>query len=247
MASEPGYEGFGSEMMGEGPRRSRMSSCLMGCLIVMGIGLVLAIVVGFWVSRNWRDWVADFSTGAIQQGIDAWDLPEQEKQEVRAQVDRVVDAFREGRLSGEQLALIMQKLVDSPLMTTITVAVAERAYLDKSGLTDEEKADGRQALKRFVRGVVDKKIDKGSSDAVMAHIADREPNGEWQFRKQVSDADLKAFLAAAQAEADKAEIPAEPEDIDPSAELKRIVDEALNEAETPAEGAPAADGGGDGS
>lgn len=245
MATGSQYEGFGGETMGEEPRRSRWSTCLTGCLIVMGIGLVLAIVVGFWVSRNLRGWLASGATEVIRQGIDASDLPAEERQQILAQVERVAVAFRDERLSYEQLGSIMTKLVDSPLMTSIAVGAVEKMYFDKSGLSEEEKAAGRQDLKRFVRGMVDNKINEQAVDAVMQHIADRQPNGEWKVREQVTDEQLRAFLAAAKAEADKAGIAAEPEDVDPSDEIKRIVDEALNEQEPPPAEADGPDENGD--
>ena len=246
MATDPRFDPTGGEMMAEEPRRSRFSTCLSGCLLVLGIVLLLGVIAGFWIWNNWRDWVADFASQAIEQGIDAWDLPAQEKQEVQAQVDRVIGAFRDERLSAEQLATIMSKLVDSPLMTTMVAVAVDKMYLEKSGLSDEEKAAGRQDLKRFVRGVVDDKIDQQATDEVMVHIADHHGD-QWQLREHVSDADLRAFLAAAKDQADKAEIPAEPEEIDPSDEIKRIVDEAMGEAigeqeaEPPAETEPQAE------
>jgi hypothetical protein len=62
----------------------------------------------------------------------------------------------------------------------------------------------------------------------MQHIATRGSNGEWQLRENLTDEELRAFLAAAKAEADKAEIPAEPAEFDPSDELKKVIDSTLS-------------------
>jgi hypothetical protein len=191
--------------------------------------VVLAVVVGFWISRNWRGWVADFGGQAINQGIDSSDLPPQEKVEVKVQVDRVAKAFRDGQISNEQASAIIKKLVDSPLMPSFVVMAVERKYFDRSKLSDEEKAEGRQSLKRFARGIFDDKIKDKGIDKVMAHVADRKRGGQWQLRSTVSDEDLRAALSEAKAQADAASIPPEPENIDPSDEVKRIVDEALSQ------------------
>ena len=61
----------------------------------------------------------------------------------------------------------------------------------------------------------------------MAHVADRRPNGQWQLRQAVSDEELRAALSEAKAQADAADIPPAPENIDPSDEVKRIIDESL--------------------
>ncbi len=209
--------------------RSKWATCLMGCLIALGIMIILAVFAGVWVSWKWRGWFADFGSQAINQGIDSSDLPAQEKTEVKAQVERVATALRDGQLSGEQARTIVEKLMHSPLMPTLVVAAVDKRYFAKSGLSDDEKAQGRQVLKRFARGMIDKKIDQTGIDAVMAHIADRQPDGSWHPRQQVSDQELRAALSEAKSLADAAGIPAEPQNIDPSDEVKRIIDEALKD------------------
>ena len=51
----------------------------------------------------------------------------------------------------------------------------------------------------------------------------------------MSDEELRAFFKEAKAQADAAQIPPEPEDIDPSDELKRIIDQAMNGRAAPAD------------
>jgi hypothetical protein len=156
-------------------------------------------------------------------------MPAQEKAEVKAQVARVEKAVRDGTLSFEQMGKVFEKLLQSPLMTSFVVAEVEKEYFDRSKLSDDEKAQGRQALKRFTRGLIDQKIDEKALDAVMAHVAERDSNGKWKRRPQVSDDDLRAAINEAKTRADAAGIPAEPENVDPSDEIKRIIDESLNE------------------
>src|SRR5690349_18804437 len=124
-------------------KRSMWQTCLIGCLGMMAIMLVLAVIVGIWVSRHWREWAADLGSQVINQGIDASDLAPQEKVEVKEQVDRVAKAFRSGQISNEQAGRIFKKIMESPLMPMIGVMVVDKQYLEKSGLTAEEKAEGR--------------------------------------------------------------------------------------------------------
>jgi hypothetical protein len=211
-------------------KRSFWQTCLIGCLGVSAVLLLLAVVGGFWVSRHWRGWFADFGSHAINQGIDSSDLPPKEKAEVKEQVDRVAKAFGEGRISNDQASAIIKKLIESPLMPSFVVMAVERNYFDHSKLSDEEKVEGRKSLKRFARGVFDDKIKDSGIDKLLAHVADRKAGGRWQLRSTVSDDDLRAALAEAKAQADAAEIPPEPENIDPSDEVKRIIDEGLKDA-----------------
>ena len=81
--------------------------------------MVIAVLIGFWVSRNLRNWAA---TAAVPKASgkesSSSQLPAQEKQEIMVQVDRVAKAFREKTMSGEQLGELVEKLVQSPLMSS---------------------------------------------------------------------------------------------------------------------------------
>jgi hypothetical protein len=242
MASDPRFDTFGnqpdqdSSQYVDAPRqRSKWHSCLMGCLIVMGIIVVLGVVLGFWVARNLRGWVADFGSQIFDQTIDSAEMAPQEKQEVKVQVERVKKAFQDEQISWGQLGTIMEKLAKSPLMPSLVVGAVEKQYFARSGLSDEEKAQGRKALARFASGAVEHKIDEKGIDAVMSHVADRRgPNG-WQFRNNVTDQELRAAIKEAKSRADAAGVPEEPEKVDPSDVIKRIVDEELKNSEPQAE------------
>jgi hypothetical protein len=161
--------------------------------------------------------------------IDDSALPAQEKVEINEQVDRLATAFRENRISMEQWGEFMNNMAQSPLMTSLVASAVEQMYFAKSGLSAEEKEAGNITLQRFLRGIVDKKIDQRGIDAAMAHVATRRSNGGWEIRQNVSDPELRAFLDTAKSEADKAGIEATPPDFDPSEEFKRIVDEVMQQ------------------
>jgi hypothetical protein len=220
-------------------RKSGWKSCLTGCLIVCVILAVIAILIGVWVGRNVRNWTATGITEVVRQGMASSQLPAQEQQEIMVEVERVSTAFRDGSMSFEQLGLLAEKFAKSPLMTLVVATAIEQGYIAKSGLTAEEKAAGGVTLNRFIRGALDDKIKEPGIDAAMAHVADRDANGAWQLRQKLTDDELKAFLAEAKKQADEAGIPEQPAAIDPSIEVRRIVDEALN-APTPLGSEPAA-------
>jgi hypothetical protein len=221
---------FSAEVEGPAPTdegKSRWQSCLTGCLVVFVILVVVAILIGFWISRNWRDWAATAATEGIRQGISSSHLPAQEQQEIMVEVDRVARGFREKTISGEQLGKLVEKLVQSPLMSLMVASTIDQQFFAKSGLSEEEKVQGRQIVQRFFRGAIDEKIGKAGIDAAMAHVADRDAQGRWKLRDALTDDELRAFLAEAKKQADAAGIPDQPADIDPSGEIKKIVDEAL--------------------
>ncbi len=210
-------------------QRNWMTGCMLGCLAVIVLLLVLGTVATVWISRNWRTWFSAGASQAVGQAIDASELPVEEKDQIKVEADRFFAAFREGRVSTEQFGELVQKFMESPLMTTLVASAAEKKYLDNSGLSDEEKADARVTLQRFLRGAIDEKIDRQSIDVALGHVADKQPDGNWRFRDKVSDEELRAFLAEAKKAADDAQIPEQPEEFDPSDEVKRIIDESMSE------------------
>jgi hypothetical protein len=236
MATEHTFDPYGDQLPER--RRSWLSTCLMGCLIVAIVGVVLAGIAAYWIAQNWRPWLANFVSKNVYIAIDESDLPQKEKDEIKFQVNRVIDAFRGDRISEEQMRQLFQGLTESPILAIFVVQAAEAKYIDPSGLADEEKAEARVTIQRFTRGAVEGKIDQASVDAALEHIADPQENGGWQLRERVTDAELRAFLAVAKAEADKANVPEEPIDFDPSDEIKRIIDKAMGEelAEQPPAG-----------
>ena len=159
MASDPQFGTYPNQtdqhsFQIEEPQRKRSlwQTCLIGCLGVLAVMVVLAVVGGFWISRNWRGWFAGVGSQVINQGIDSSDLPPQEKVEVKVQVERVAKAFREGQISNEQASAIFKKLMESPLMPSFVVMAVERKYFDRSKLSDEEKAEGRQVAQAVRAG-----------------------------------------------------------------------------------------------
>lgn len=210
----------------ERPRNPR-SSCLTGCMIALLVFVALIIIAGVVIWMNWRDWAASIGERAIGEIIAEAQLPAAEQQQIKEQVGRVSAAFRSGQLSTGQLTKLIEKIGQSPLMTSIVASAVNINYISKSGLSDEEKAAATQTIRRFLRGVVDGKIDEASADVAMMYVAVRDSHGSWKLKEQVTDNELREFLTAAKTAADKAQIPAEAHDFDPSDELKRIVDETL--------------------
>jgi hypothetical protein len=212
----------------EKPKRN---SCLVGCLWTAAILIVLMAVAIYLFYTRGRQWIAAAGAQTFKAQINAANLPEEEKQELGVEVDRLADAVGEGRLSTAQIETIVKAVFRSPLAGGIVVAVADAKYFSVSGLTEEERAAGRITLRRFTAGAVDGSIPEQQREAVLAQVAVRGEGDTWRMRDALTDEELRKFLTDAQAAADAAEVEAEPPQVDLSDELKRIVDEALAAAE----------------
>ncbi|MDZ4656340.1 MAG: hypothetical protein SH868_02050 [Bythopirellula sp.] len=220
------------------PERGCMGGCLKGCFMLVLIMVALVAVLGYVVSQNWRGWSASLANMVIGETLEASNLPPQEQQEIRDELDRPLDALQDGTLSIQQFDELAQVIIESPLMPSLAVSMIESHYFNQSTLTPEEKQAGGLALRRFVRGVIDQKIEEAQIEAVISHVADQEANDQWRFREKVSDEDLRRLIATAEQEADKAGVPAQVESVDPSDEIGKIIDAVMGPVEVEPEVAP---------
>jgi hypothetical protein len=228
MSATPVFDPYGDQRQTEKKPRNWFVTCLVGCFIFVAVIIVIIGIGIFWISQNWRR-LSEPGSKMVLQMVNESDLPQQEKDEIEVQVNRVADAIRDGDMSLEQMGEIFEKLTQSPVMITIIVSTAHAKYINQSGLTEDEKAQAKTTVHRFVRGAMDGTIDEPSVEATLQHIGERQPNGGWQLKDRVTDEELRAFLTAARMEADEANVPDEPEAFDPSDEVKQIIDEVMNE------------------
>lgn len=213
------------------PQPASNNGCLWGCLIAGIVGLIVMIVLClgsvYFVTYQTKQLVVSTVRMAIVTGINGSDLTAEDKQQVIVEVDRLVDAYKKGKIDGKDVERIFKELETSPLIPLFVCYGIEKQYLDKSGLTDEEKADARKQLQRLVRGGMDKKIAQSDIEALLKPLQQVGPNGQQQMKPTLTDAEIKTFIAGAKQLADDAEVPDEEFKIDIGDEVKRIVDRGL--------------------
>src|SRR4051812_41162036 len=71
------------------PQRGCFKTCFAGCLIGTVVLLILGAIAVYWFTKNWRGMSSAVVSAAIKQGIEATELPAQEKAEMAVQIDRV--------------------------------------------------------------------------------------------------------------------------------------------------------------
>lgn len=217
---------------------------LLGCLGVGVIGVLLCAGGVFYVQQNADKWVAGLGREVIVATINSSDIPAQEKTEVIAQVDRVVDAYKAREIDQQDLQRILEEFQDSPIFTMIGAWGAEKAYLDTSGLSDEEKTDGRRQIERALRGLLEKKITQDQFSAIIPQknatttttTTEYNPDGTPKTTKTetignepVTDDDVRMMIGKLKQLADDAQIPDEPFTVDIGDEVKKVIDAALEE------------------
>lgn len=252
------------------PRKSGMGrGCFVfGCLgSLLVCGLLCAGTV-WYVQKNFDIWIAGFAREVAVEMIKDSEIPEQEKTEVIAQVDRVITAYKDRKINMKDLERIMEGLQDSPVFGLMMTYGLDQRYIDPSGLPEEEKKEARRTISRAMRGVLDKKIKQDDFQSAMPEFvydeslamdetaadadadpakpaeektADEKPADEKPADDkpadataeeipegaEISDKDVREFVAKLKKLADDAQIPDEDFAIDIGDEIKRAVDEAL--------------------
>lgn len=206
---------------------SRRGSLKVGCLVVLVI-LIVAIAAGVWYVRsNWRGWGAQVMQAASEGVVAQSGLPDDQKNQILAQVRSLGDDFKAGKITTDQMQHVMQEIVQSPLLPLAAVQAAKQKYVEPSDMTPDEKAAAIRSLQRYARGVYEQKIPRENIDDVIKPISTLKPDGRWELKSKPSRLELDQFVANAKAKADEAKIPDEPFDLNIADELKKAIDKAL--------------------
>ena len=229
--------------------RNRGGNWLIGCLAVLVVVIVLAVVATVFVVRSYRGWVA---TG-IEKGVDATlvelKIDDSEQEQIRGHVTTLLEKYKTKQIDNVQFFGVFEKLVDSPLVAAAMVGAIDKLYIEKSTLSEDEKAVADVQLRRYAMGLYEKKIDSDTLETVLASVSTTTPddndirmqyqagpNGttEYALRSQdeVSDDDLRELIAQATAKADEAGIEQNPAEIDLSDTIGVAIARALNEEPT---------------
>ena len=213
------------------PSRS-WAPCLIGCGIT---GLVVLLLCGgtFWyVTANFKNIVTNVAASAAKQTVEASEMRAEDKKELIAQIDRVAEGFKKNKINGQELGKIMEGLTKSPLFVVLIVYGITHEYINRPGQDAAVKAEAERTLQRIARGTVEGTIKEADLKKPFSSIAQDpnqpvQPGQPPQPKQQLTDEDLKKFLADLKALADEKEIPDEPYELNVGKEIKRIVDEAV--------------------
>jgi len=223
----------GSMLAGDGVprRRDRRGGIVAGCLIALGVaGLLLAIGI-FWFSQNWRWIVANPTRAAMVEMVEQSSLPEDQRQRIIAEIDTVAEDFKSGKITLEQMQRLGEEIGESPLVPIAAVYFLDDGYFEKSGLTEEEKTEGRLALNRYARGVYEGDIARSDVERVLDPIADTSGESvELRPAEKVTDEELLELIRRAREKADQVDVPNERWEIDFASEFSAAIDRALGRA-----------------
>jgi hypothetical protein len=192
---------------------------------VLLLGSVLVVGAVWWAVSSLEGFVVDLGREGMVAMVEESDLPEQEKDEVTVQIDRVVAAYKAGQIDQTDLERLMTRLDESPAMGYIAWAGVDQFYLDELEFPDDEQARAKIAFQRAMYGMSTGKIDEDK-------LYDAMPDDE-AFDRALSDSpeaareQYRKSIEKLQALADEAGVPSEAPAVDVSEELKKLIDQML--------------------
>jgi hypothetical protein len=198
--------------------------CLGGCLVMLVLGVIAAGVIAYLVYTNAKSIGVNFARQNMVQAVESSDLSEADKREVVAQIDRVAEDYKAGKITTEQLGEIATELMNSPLLIVGMVYVIDQKYVISSGLSDDEKTEARLTLQRAARGLHEKKLSQEEVQQAAAPLMEAGPDGKKQLKETVTDEELREFLTDLKQLVDEAEIPEEEYKVEIGAEFRKAVD-----------------------
>lgn len=234
---------------GTGTRYNRRGNMLVGCLAVLGVVILIAIIATVFVMRSYRGWLASGVESAVSSVLVEMNINDAEQGEIMGHVQTLMTKYTSKEISNEQLARVLENLVESPLVAAAMLGGIDKLYFESSDLNDEEKAAARVQLRRYANGLFDEEISPDTIEVVLASVSTDDPDENdivMQYKTgpsgseryalrsadEVSADDLRELVAQAQAAADEAGIEANPAEIDLSDTLGIAIADALDEDPT---------------
>jgi hypothetical protein len=219
--------------MGSNVRRhGKASPIVLGCAAVFALFVLACGIGGYVLVRNAKTIGANFVRNTMTDAINQSQLPAEQKQRMIVQIDRLADGVIAGDIGKAELERIVQNLGESPLLHHLAVWGMRDGYIQPSGLSDEEKVHAERQLQRYAHGVFGKQIHADTLEHAIRHISRQDADGRWQLKEQreVSDDELRNFIASIGQYADAAEISEHAMEVDLADELRKIIDSALADA-----------------
>ena len=217
------------------PPKEGMSGCAMTAIGCGVFALILLIIGGigiYWAAKNIRGIAADAVTPALQEIVSGMDIPDDQKKQIAARIEDIGKDFKEEKLSVSDLQKLIKGVVESPIAGAAATIWFTNQYINKSGLSEDEKTEAITTTKRFAYGLLDKTITEQQANEVMDLITAKGPNGETTYKETLTDPELTEILTKMKDAADGASVPAEVPEINFATEFDKVINKTLGRSVT---------------
>lgn len=206
---------------------ARRGNLLVGCLAVLGVVVVLAVVGGVILWMNWKPWTASAMNATMKAVVQESKLPADQQSRINTQIDQLTSAFKAGDITFEDLGNVIKAMEGHPILPVGLLEYVEMNSMKASGLTDEERAAGALATQRVQRALIEEKIVMADIEPILEPISQRDSGGDLQPLQNPTAPQVRLYIEAARAKADELGIPNEPYDVDVAEQIERLINDTL--------------------
>ncbi|MFI4881161.1 MAG: hypothetical protein ACIAQU_01100 [Phycisphaerales bacterium JB064] len=206
---------------------ARRGNLLVGCLAVLGVVAVLAVVGGVIVWMNWKGWTAAAMNAGMKAGVAESNLPAEQVGRINTQIDQLTAAFEAGDVTFEDLAKVAEAVEGHPILPAGVLEYVESKQASVQGLTDEERASGRLATQRLQRATIEQGLTFEDLEPILEPISQRDEDGDQVLLQNPTAPQLKLYAEEAAKKADEFGIPSEPYDVDIAEQIERLINDTL--------------------
>lgn len=208
------------------PKSNILTWLIGGCLGVVVLCVFCCGSGAIYLYLNAKNIAFQTFRNPVVEAIEKSNMTDADKTKVVAQIDRVGEAWAQGKIDSQQAAKIMEQFSKSPLLTLAKLQ-GLKELMNKSTLTEESKESMLRIQVRISRGLLEKSVVLSEVEATLAPMMVAKPNGGQEMRKFMTDAELEDIHAELLTQADNANVPDEDYEIEIGDEVKAIVDKAL--------------------
>ena len=202
---------------------STATKWVIGCAAGL-VAVALLCGGGAWLASGWIkarvvDWVHAGATELVQGS----GLPREQVESMLADLDRLHEAYGEGRIDYGELEELMAELESGPLVPLIALRSFDEQVVADADLAEDEKREARRVLQRCSRGLEERSISPARVNELLSMSFEGPPAEGWHERWGTAD-EVRATITSLRELADGAAVPDEAHEPDVAGELRELVD-----------------------
>ncbi len=199
----------------------------IGCGIALLILVILGAVAGWFIAKNARAWTASGAAAIMNEAVDQSTLPDDQKQTIKSRIEQLRVDFTAGDITLKEIGEAMENLDVEKLIGAGLAQYVGSGIIQASALSDEEKADGKQALNRVAHGMMDGQVTMSDFKQVITPILENPGSDDYQLKSNPTPEELKQVINNATDIADQAGIAEDVEELDFAERVNEAFDQAL--------------------
>jgi hypothetical protein len=203
----------------------------IGCGVLAVIGIVLGVVVYVKAKDLARVAGAKGVEIVAEAMMDEAELAADEKAAAMEPVREFAQQIRDGKVTLEQAIAVGEALAKGPAFAAVLMRGFEAKYLAKSELPDEEKAEARVTISRFVHGVSTEMIPPSKAEEIsnLVTYETTGPGGEktTTLKESITTEELRSCIKVMKDAADGAGIEDTEFTFDIADEIRKAIEKGM--------------------